>query len=236
MIEGFPGLIDRKNEAIWKEISARYNIKVASVSSDEHSVFSKGDDINFFVPHGASNPDTFTHEILHVYLRSKGILIGANLTKTIAGSQVMSRLLTPGLVEQVGNILDHIKMYPIYEQMGCDPEKFILDYHKYKCEPNEMKLIQQHFKVKGSYNSIAVDAFIGRYFSIKGDFNKNFDYSDCLKKLEKIDGKLFEVLELFHDEWVDFDINEDDPDYTYKHVVSNFYDDMKEWITGKEFL
>lgn len=236
MIEGFPGLIDSRNENIWKEISDKYEIKMIPISGEEHSVFSKGDEVSFFVPAGPADPDSFTHEMLHVYLRSKGIHIGANLKLTIGASQIMSRLMTPALVEHVGNILDHIKMYPIYESLGYDPKKFILDYDKFKCDPQEIKLIQQHFKVSGNYNSVAVDAFIGRYFSVKGDFNKSFDYSDCLAKLEKVDAKLFETLELFHDEWVDFDINTEDLFYSYRDVVSNFYTDMKQWITGKKIL
>lgn len=228
-------LIDERNEKMWKSLQQRFNISIEMVPGQEHSVYSKGEDVTFYVPKNSPDAGSFTHELLHVYLRSKKMYIGANLLLTISSSKIMKRIFSDALLEHMGNILDHIKMFPLYERMGYDPSSFLLDFYTNKCEMNEVNLIRKNFKQGATYNALAVGAFIGRFFAVKGDVNKSFDYSVCLSNLKKIDSKLFEALDLFFDEWENFDIESNDPLYTYREVVHAFYEYMKVWIIGKRF-
>ena len=62
--------------------------------------------------------DSFTHELLHIYLRSKGVFIGARLKRKLQSSKTLSIIYSEPLLEHLGNCLDHIKMLPIYLELG----------------------------------------------------------------------------------------------------------------------
>lgn len=126
-------LIDTRNEALWYEIVSKYRVEVKASPNSEYSCYSKSDTVTFFVPTNNYCPDSFTHELLHVYIRLKEVYIGSSLNLTISTDNTLRSIFNDRLLEHLINCLDHIKMLPMYLGLGFKREKFLLDYYDNKC-------------------------------------------------------------------------------------------------------
>ncbi|GAB3202204.1 hypothetical protein ABID22_003819 [Pontibacter aydingkolensis] len=230
-------LVDERNQKLWNEIDQKLNVKLSPSLNDEYSCYSQGQDIIFYIDENNFCKDSFTHEMLHVYLRLHGLFIGAGLKNTIIQSRILSNVFSSGLIEHLGNCFDHIKMLPMYIDMGFNREKFILDYNTHKCTTSEIQLLKREYKKGNRINSKAADFYIGKYFAIKADPNDSFDYTSQLLDLKKIDPLLYGALEATVKHWEmvkvkDRTILDDD----YHQVLLNFYTQMKAWLSKSKFL
>ncbi|MGF7077708.1 hypothetical protein [Mucilaginibacter sp. UYCu711] len=229
-------LVDERNKVLWDTLSNHFQIDFEPSANKEYRVYSINDQATFYVPENDLCADSFTHELLHVYLRYKKVFIGAAFINTISSSAILKNLLNDRLIEHVGNCLDHIKMFEKYDQMGFRPEKFILDYQQHKCTPSDLADLKRYYKQNGSYNSEAVNLFIGKFVAMCADFNENFDYEPCFDALDNLDPLLFTVLDQFISDWEELDIESEDIfKSSYYPLLDTFYEGMKRWMTGKKF-
>src|SRR6476620_7096185 len=104
------------------------------------------------------------------------------------------------LLEHMGNCLDHVKMLPIYLEMGFDRKKFIVDYDVYKCTNEELLEFKKQYRIGKKINLNAVDSYIGRIVSVIADPNDEFDYSKDIVELKKIDPYLYQVVEKLYND------------------------------------
>lgn len=169
-------LIDSRNEKLWNTLTDKYNISIKDSNNDEYSCYSENDDITFYIVRDNLCKDSFTHEMLHVYLRMNDCFIGAGLKNTIWQSKILTSMLSFDLLEHMGNCLDHIKMLPIYLSMGFEREKFILDYNIHKCSPEELTSLKRNYRQGKKVNPKAVDLYIGKFFAMLADPNDSFNY------------------------------------------------------------
>lgn len=229
-------LINEHNQVLWDTLNSHFEIDFKPSINDNYRVYSINDKVTFYVPERNRCADTFTHELLHVYLRYKRVFIGAAFINTVSGSTILKKVFDEALNEHIGNCLDHIKMFDIYEQIGCRPEKFISDYDKHKCSATELFDLKRYYKQNGSYNTGAVNLFIGKFVAMCADFNPNFDYAPCFEALDKLDPLLFGILDQFINDWEEVDIESNDIlKSDYHTLLTTFYDGVKRWMTGKKF-
>ena len=73
------GLIDTRNIDLWNTISKVREISIQRENQDNYSAFSKDNKTTIYIPLDNNDPASFTHELLHVFLRTKDIYIGAGL-------------------------------------------------------------------------------------------------------------------------------------------------------------
>ena len=165
----------------------------------------------------------------------KEVYIGSNLILKISTSKILQRIFNGRLLEHIGNCLDHIKMLPIFLEMGFHKEKFLLDYDDNKCTEAELLDIKKHYKIGSHYTIQAIEIFVGKFFAVKADPNETYDYKNCLIMLKKIDEKLFMVLNDFVVSWMKYDLDSKDIFNSYRDLVDNFYKGLKSWMTNKEF-
>lgn len=229
-------LVDSRNQFLWNEIKNNYNTKFKSSKNNEYAVFQQSKNVTFFVDENNLCPDSFTHEMLHVYLSLNKIHINGALKLRLLGDDFFSSILSPNLVEHIGNCLEHTKMLPLYLELGFDREKFILDYDVFKCEEIELKNFELYYSNQTVINKNAIDPFIGRIVAILADPNVSFDYSIQLKRLQKVDTKLFQVITNLFKNWSELKIKDRtllDNDYT--DVVNLFIDELNEWKRTNRF-
>ena len=69
-------LIDNRNQELWNEIVSKYQVDLQASFNSEYACKSKSNSVTFFVPLNNYCPDSFTHELLHVYIRLKEVYIG----------------------------------------------------------------------------------------------------------------------------------------------------------------
>jgi len=236
MIErNMDGLIDFRNQNLWHQIKEKYSIEFQDSFSDEYSCYTQDNHAVFYVSKNNLCKDSFTHEMLHVHMRIKEFYFGGAISNLLAGSRILSSMISPALIEHIGNCLDHVKMLPLYLEMGFDREKFIVDYNLFKSTSEEINQFQKFYRKGKNINIQMVDPFIGRIVSILADPNDGFDYSDHIEKLKKIDPLLFRIVErlLEHTKELKAD-NIKLMDDTYLTVTHNFYENLKKWVTSNK--
>ncbi len=227
-------LIDSRNRALWEDLNTTYEITLVESTDIEYRCYSEMNKSIIYVPLNNYCPDSFTHELLHIYLRKKEIFIGANFQLTIASSKILNNIFSSGLLEHIGNCLDHIKMLPKYLELGFAREKFLLDYYTPKCTDIEIKAIEKGYKNGKAYNIQAIDFYIGKYIGMRADPNIQYNYEEQYKKLQKIDKALFNAVEKFINSWENYAIEVSNN--SYRDITSNFYNNLKPWITNKVFV
>jgi len=230
-------LIDDRNRPLWESLNAAFTIDIELSDNDEYSCFNINKNSTIYVvPHDLS-PESFTHELLHLYLRLKETYIGAAFTMMVKDSKTLTKIFSDPLLDHVGNCLDHIKMFQIYDGLGFEPTKFIMDFDKIKCTSSDLKLLKQNYRKRGHYSCEAVDFYIGKYIAIQADFNDAIDYDYCLSEMKRLDPSLFGLLERFIIAWEDFDIESDDIIASSYHLILNdLYEDLKKWLSKKVFV
>ncbi|AXB57272.1 hypothetical protein [Flavobacterium fluviale] len=229
-------LLDIRNQKLWDEINQKFNIEYAESSDNEYGVYSINNSVTFFIDKSNLCKDSFTHEMLHVYMTIKDLYFTSSLKLTFTQSKILSENLTLQLIEHIGNCLDHVKMLPIYLELGFDRKKFVKDYNQYKCSQEEITQFNNYYKVGKKVNLKMIDAYVGRLVSVLCDPNEDFDYSSDLNKLEKVDPLLFKIIARLINHTkeikvIDRTIFEDD----HRTVISNFYKNMIKWISKNSF-
>lgn len=232
------GLIDNRNLELWNSLKTVYDIEIRKEKRPDYLAFSKSCKTIISVPFDNIDTASFTHELLHIYLRTKEVFIGGGLTLSIKKSEKLSRIFSDDLIDHIGNCLDHIKMLPEFLNLGFDEKDFLSDYSANKLTDEEILKIKKHYTTtilfKKIYNASAIDFFIGKYFAANSCPNKSYDYQSQLNKLEKIDHELFQILETFLISWKNFDYNDTDPiKGSYHLILFDFIENLEKWTEGK---
>lgn len=125
-------------------------------------------------------------------------------------------------------------MLPFYLELGFNRDSFLLDYEQDKCTDSEMKSIKKYLKSGLSYNSKAIDLFIGKVFAIRACPNEKIDYEPKLEQLKKINSSLFEINNKVIENWKKVDIEDEDIlAYNYNDVLFEYTNEMEEWARNK---
>lgn len=173
-------LLDARNIDLWRAIHSKYQVNFQISPNSAYGCYTQLSKVTFFIPHDNYCTSSFTHELLHIYLYLNGIYIDSNLMLHISEGKLLPEVFTRELLEHIGNCLNHIKMFPIYLQMGFPREKFLLDYHVHKCTDRKLSDIRSHYKQDNHSYSQAEEVFIAKFFAIKTDPNDVFNYQSCL--------------------------------------------------------
>jgi len=232
------GLLDNRNLSLWNTLTRVQDIEIRKENRVDYSVFSKNDKSIIYVPFDNINASSFTHELLHIHLRTKQVFIGGGLKNSIKENQVLSKIFSDKLLEHVGNCLDHIKMFPEFIRLGYGRDEFLLDFSANKLTNESLSVIKKHFTTriffKRVYNSIMIDYFIGVYFAANACPNESYDYKEQLDELKKIESDLFQILDKFLNAWVNFDYNDTDSIAGSYHIfLFEFVENMENWTKGK---
>ncbi len=234
MVNALDGLIDNRNFFLLKELEKVYSIRVELVNdTNEYRCFSTTNQAIIYVPQLDICTDSFTHELLHLYLKVKKISTVAELKSQIIGLEVLPKIYPIRLMEHIGNCLDHLMILPIYLELGFDKCKFLSDYHVNKCTEQEIAKIKKGWKHRFLHNSKMIDLYIGKYFAVKACPNLDFNYSISLNKLRKIDNNLFSINEKLIDNWLELDINLQNVGDNCDTLIRNYIGNMRNWVQSK---
>jgi len=231
------GLIDNRNLELWNSLRSVHEIEIRKESRQDYHAYSKSNKTIISVPYDNLDTASFTHELLHIYLRTKDVFIGGGLTLSIKESEKLSKIFSDALIDHIGNSLDHIKMLPEFLKLGYPESEFISDYSTNKLTVEEIIKIKNNFKTnflfKTTYNASAIDFFIGKYFAVSACTNTTFDYPKELAELKKIDVELFEILETFVIEWKKYDYTNPDVLNSYHTILFDFIEKLEKWTDNK---
>lgn len=222
-------LIDDRNRLFWDTVSQSYNTTVQLYEGHHYNTQLSGTSLRMQVPSENVSKELFTHELLHLYLRKKKILITDFLVQQLKREPLLKWSLTENLMEQVGHFLEHVQMLPIYLQAEFERDKFIENFDRPVCHHLHIQQLFAGMR-KAVPSPAIIDLYIHQFFAMKAHPDDEADYSGKLIDLESINDDLFAVLSKFWEQWISFDINRYDPaDYTYKSFAAAFIHELGAW-------
>jgi hypothetical protein len=224
-------LIDERSEGLWYELNSTFNVSLEFHAHPYYAIYKIDKDVTFYIPENRYEKNYFAHEILHVYLASKGINIGNYLILRVQQNPILSSVISPSLLNHISNTLDHVKTFPLYMELGFARNKFLLDYEVSKCTYQEINNISHLHKSSSKDWKSFVDQYLAKFFAIKSCTNTKIDYGTQLTRLQAIDGSLFTILDKFCNQWINFDITRYHPaDYNYWDICDEFYNSIFDWV------
>ncbi|NAY91406.1 hypothetical protein GTQ34_05690 [Muricauda sp. JGD-17] len=231
------GLIDHRNENLWNDLNKTHIISISVANYPNYGVYSKGQDSLVQIPENDIDIDSFTHELLHILLRQNEIFFGSRLGNFVSENPILDAFFSDNLIEHFGNCIEHIKMLPIYLDLGFDKKKFIEDYEENKCTKSEIKWLNANFKIRNVYQVAAIDFYIAKYISIQADAKRHVNYPKSLEGLKKIDFRLFDILKSCVENWKELPLTKTNPwDEDYGSIALKFTDSLVQWADGKTIV
>lgn len=225
--------IDERNEIIWKEVINFYEVELKFFNEAHHLCYTKGKTAIIYIPQNDLCKDSFMHELLHIYLKVKGVNPGTNLELSIKSHPILSSTYGSDLIEHMSNCIDHYKMLPIYLSKGYQRNKFISDHYTPKCRPEEIEWIQTLWYSAEYWKPVA-DLYIGKFFAMKACSNAQIDYSEYFDDLKNVDFSLYKILHDFWSAWEKLDIENIDPIFNNDRMIINqFICDLTAWTEAK---
>ncbi|WP_415060049.1 hypothetical protein [Flavobacterium sp.] len=222
--------LDFRNRNLYNLLSKNYEIEIENSSNNEYSCFTRNSEATIFVVPYNKSLDSFTHELLHIYLKYKEFYLGSSIKLLIREDEILSKVISQELLEHIGNCLDHVKMFEIYTDLGFEQSGFLLDFEVYKCSESELAKLKANFHFWGKINPNAVDFFIGKLIAILCDPNKNNDYSAVLFEFKNTDSQLYNIIYKLVKRTIDFDLDSDGLLSSYRDISFDFYDELSEWF------
>ena len=224
--------VDSRNQDIWDYLTERWTFLVSSNTEDNWGVYCNNNIATFYIPEKGGSCEDFMHELLHVYIRDKGCLVGSSLDNTIRQSVLMSKIFSPNLLDQIDNVLAHEKMFPIFTERGYEKKKFVVDFEIPKFNNEKLAKAKIAKKNPRKYIIDFADGFIGSLFSMFFDCNIDLNYEHYYRDFKNLDRSLFAIVEKSVYEWDDIELSGGQD--IYLQCVSwaaSFYESLKPWIT-----
>ncbi len=234
MIENTNKLLDKRNKDLWHELNTKFRIRLEESFEPNYITNFNKNLVIIYVDIKNLTPAPFTHELLHIQLKSKKIFTIDDLHKKIEPNDKVNYLFSIALKEHIGNCLEHIKILPKFINLGFRNNDFLSDFSTPKMTLKELNTLQLHFKNKEFYNKDAIDFFIGKFIAMKACNNRLFNYNRYYIEFARLDKILFTLLDDFWSDWLTFDI--DNPNDTYDEIFDFFIDDIHNWIKDKIIL
>jgi hypothetical protein len=232
----FDLILDSRNKELWNDLNNYFEIVLFLHDKPFSEMFSKHKKVQIYVNKDI-NSASFTHELLHLWIEQKGIYLGSSFRLLVKENKKLNRVFSDNLLMHIGNTCDHVKMFPKFISLGFNSNEFLYDNDIHKCSESDILTIEKKFKFLWKYRAKAIDAFIGKFFAVSADNNLAFDYSNCQKRLEKLDFELFKLLNNFWNQWLNYDLDKEDGVYiSYHQIVFDFFDSFERWIKDKKLI
>jgi len=224
-------LLDDRNKSFWDEIHEVFVPTVLLCESRHYAFHLFEKKAQFFVPVSNLSKEAFTHELMHIWLRSKNIFITNFLLNRLREEPLLYWSFTDNMFEQLGYWLEHVKMLPYFIGAGFKKEKFTEDYDQYKCSPMHWQIMLAGMSNPSKKVPLpCLDLYVSRFFAMKTCCNEWFDYTPYFEAMQNIRPELFQILDRFWNLWLQFDIERYDPvACSYKPFTAQLMHDLGKW-------
>jgi len=197
-------------------------------------LFYQNNQATIYLPENKTTEECVSHELLHLYMETKDNMVCGHIHGLILEKQNLRKIFHDELINHVTNCINHVKMLPIFCNMGYEKMSFLMDSYENKCEISYAKKIKRNFKFLNSYSKLVIDNYIGKYFAMKADVSY-INYSEQLKILSDTNADLFNTLEVFWNKWTNFDIESNDCiDYWLDDFAGELVHSLDKWTMNKK--
>ena len=216
-----------QNQSLWDELNADYEIDLFYDQSEYSWVVIIDDNkAKIITPDLNISYPSFTHELLHIKLDKLGMTNFDELTDFANDSPIFSNFIFRKLIFATHNFHSHKKMYPYFNQMGFEDEDFVGVREKFSFMDSLQLRIFPKIKLLRSFG---IECFLGKFFALKNDFVQREKRSTekKLKRLYRIDKKLYHIAEEFDAEW------DARTDFNYISSLEQFELNLKPYLVNK---
>ncbi|MBO9691287.1 hypothetical protein [Chryseobacterium sp.] len=229
-------LISNRNEELWEKLDEKFNIEIVPNTEKEYSVFTRSENAIIYYDPTNICESSFTHELLHINLKYHEFYISGAMKNNMRSDYLLDRLFPTELIDHIGNVLDHLKMFKLYLKMGYDPAKFIYDYSDKKVDDSVINNIKRNYRIGNKINSNAVHYFAGKLSAIMGDVNSEHNYHDAEIEFQNIDQELYNAFASLFVEVINHDYENADFMYNYRDIAGKFHEQLVDWKNNNEFV
>lgn len=231
-------LVDGRNKDLWESMSNKFNITLQEAFNNEFGVYipHNSNDVIIYINTINQNSSSFTHELLHLYLTTRQIIIYNSIKELIKPNKTLQQIFSLSLIEHISNIIEHTIMLPLYLNLGYKKEDFISDHNEPKCSKEDIQLISNNFKKGELYNYKCVDYYIGTFLAIKCDSNSNTNYTFCEKGFKNIDSFLYQILNDYSEQWNNYNFEKDVKGHVQIGINKSFIQQLDSWASNKKFI
>lgn len=229
-----PNVLDKATSSLLLDLQKDFDISFEHKNIDYCEVFQKSGKATIYYNPKIVDSASIAHELLHIWLTRFNYSIGNHIYLSLQSDKKLNKIFNKFLCDYITNCCDHFKMYPKFIGLGYKPGDFLTNSLESKATFKDIKRIK--LKFLGSYNSKAINYYIGSLFSIFADHVDN-DYSKQIECLKKLDSDLFSIVFEFWNKWKIFDIENIDAIYNSDLDLTNsFIDNMTEWVKNKRII
>jgi hypothetical protein len=222
-------LLDERNAGIWHQANKVFQVRVQLHNRAHHYYQINRNNADIFLGANQYSIEAFTHELLHIYLRSKNISMTEYLLQRLREEPLLHWTFTETLFEQIGHYLEHKHMLGPYLEAGFDRSTFLPDFNTPVCNPILLQLIASGLH-KNIPSIISTDLFIRTFFRIRCHPDKRIHYGFYLESLKALNAMLFAILERFWEAWHHYDIDRYHPaHYSYAPFTATFMHELGAW-------
>lgn len=222
--EQINNLVDSRSEKLWQEINTHFTVTIQQTKDGNYGCFTQNDKAIIYIDFQNLCKDSFAHELLHAQMSKNECYIGGCLKRNMADSPVLSMLLKSELGDHIGNVLQHIRFYDLYLELGFEKSKFISDYNQHKCTEAEISSLEMLYR---NLNYFCLDTHLGKLFAVLCDPNPELDYSLAKVRLRKLEPKLFHIASHLVEQWKQTEID------NYRTAVTEFIANLEKWVKHK---
>lgn len=234
MKDQYNSLIDERNEDLWRKMNAHFNITINDSPVSNYISEFGPDGVSILVDRSDMTPASFTHELLHLYIKYKDTNVLSDFKEMAKADNELLHLLSQPVINHICNCMEHSKMLPMFLERNFQQDHFSKDFHSQLMDRQEVdKLIHSYIK-NDIYDGRAVQTFIKKFFSMKATANTSYDYKPYFMALKKLDTELYSAMDGFWENWLTFKIG--NPPEEYQRMLAFFLADMRTWKTGKTLV
>jgi len=222
-------LLDKRNIGIWEATTTVFPVAVEQHSRTHYAFQFTEQRGTIFLSAADWHVEPFTHQLLHLYLRTKKIFLTEWLVRQLREEPLLHWTFSESLFEQIGDHLEHTHMLPLFLEAGLDRYRFIPDFKAPICNPMLLQLIEGGLH-KEIPSIISADLFIRTFIRIKCHPDNIVHYGFYLQRLKNINSALHFLLQRFYEQWESYTITNYHPDhYSYTSFCADFIHELGAW-------
>ncbi|UXD67820.1 hypothetical protein MUK51_11330 [Sphingobacterium faecium] len=206
--------IDDRNYALWESMVNQFRIGV----NDDYKIYQldyqdENSDV-YILTDKMYNKSLFTHELLHLKLRSKGL-------NTAAYFETFSQDVFRFSALTICNCIEHVLFFDDFVEMGYPEETFVMDYNNQEYNINEAIKIYSDVKALDDQAILKLVIFY-LYWTFKNEEYMGIDRTLSLNWLKKVESKLLTSCNKMYEEIISLDLESADVQNRFNVLISKY--------------
>lgn len=224
-----PNILNESNKKLLLQVEEFYDVSFQVWRKNYCEVYSEGTKATICLSRQKrADNASIAHELLHLWLKGFDTLSSNHIFLLSQNDPILSKIFDKQLCDHIGNCMEHVKMFPVFLELGYDKFEFLKDSNKEKSSKLFLKSLR--LKSKNQLNTNAINAYIGNLIAILADPIER-DYSKHHDILRELDVVLYSSVLNFWLSWLAIDLSNFDPIMGEdQEMYDELIESVREWV------